>query len=212
VNLLLDLDGTLTDSGPGIVGSMQYALTKMGRKAPAESELRPFIGPPIRDSFTELLATADGSLVEQAVGFYRERYSTIGILENDVYPGIHEALRTLCGRGDKLFVATCKPEPYAKRIVEHFGLAQYILRTWGSELDGARSDKTTLIAHILEQEHLPKHDTVMVGDRSHDAIGARANGIVPVGVLWGYGSQEELKAAQCRVLLRTPSALAELAV
>ena len=212
MNILLDLDGTLTDARPGIVASVQYALTKLGRPVPAEAELLRFIGPPLRDSFRELLNTTDSVSVEQALGFYRERYSTIGLLENHVYPGIPEALEALRVRGDHLFVATSKPEPYAQRILEHFRLADYFRRVWGSELAGARSDKTTLIAHILKQEKLAARDTVMVGDRSHDAVGARANGIVPVGVLWGYGDERELIAAQCKVLLRTPAELAQFVV
>jgi phosphoglycolate phosphatase len=212
LNILFDLDGTLTDPRAGIVGSIQYALAKLGRAVPAESELLRFIGPPLRDSFRELLDAADDAPVEQALGFYRERYSTIGLFENHVYPGIPEALEALRARGDTLFVATSKPGVFAERIVQHFHLADYFRGIWGSELDGARSDKTSLIAHILRQEKLSPRETVMVGDRSHDAVGARANGIVPVGVLWGYGDEQELTAAQCKLLLRTPADLANLTI
>jgi len=212
LNILLDLDGTLTDPGPGIVGCIQYALAKLGRQVPDNDNLLHFIGPPLLDSLRDLLATTDPAHVEQALFFYRERYSTVGLFENQVYPGIPAALKALRQRGATLFVATSKPETYAQRIVEHFGLACYFQRVLGSELNGVRSDKATLIAHILEQEKLAPGDTVMVGDRSHDAVGARANGIVPVGVLWGYGDEHELTSAQCRILLRTPAELAHLVV
>jgi phosphoglycolate phosphatase len=212
LNILFDLDGTLTDPRAGIVGSIQYALAKLGRAVPAESELLRFIGPPLRDSFRELLDATDDAPVEQALGFYRERYSTIGLFENHVYPGIPAALEALRARGDTLFVATSKPGVYAQQIVQHFHLADYFRGIWGSELDGARSDKASLIAHILRQEKLSPRETVMVGDRSHDAVGARANGIVPVGVLWGYGDEQELTAAQCKLLFRTPGDLANLAI
>lgn len=212
MNILLDLDGTLTDPGPGIVGCIQYALVRLGRPVPSDTELLRFIGPPLLDSLRDLLESSDPAPVEMALGFYRERDSTIGLFENEVYPGIHDALEALCKRGHTLFVATSKPEIYAQRIIEHFGLAHYFQRVWGSELDGARSDKGSLIAHVLEQENLAPVDTVMVGDRMHDALGARANGVVPVGVLWGYGDEQELTGAQCKVLLRTPAELAQLVI
>ncbi len=212
MNILFDLDGTLTDPRVGIVASIQYALGKLGRTAPVDSELLRWIGPPLRDSFRELLNTTNAVNVEQALAFYRERYSTIGLLENAVYPGIPEALESLRGRGDVLFVATSKPGVFAQRILEHFKLAGYFRGIWGCELDGSLSDKTSLIAHILEQEHLHRAGSVMVGDRSHDAVGALANGIVPIGVLWGYGDEQELIAAKCKLLLRAPAELQQIAI
>lgn len=212
VNILFDLDGTLTDPGPGIVGCMQHALAKMGRPAPRDGELASFIGPPLLDSLRKLLGTSDHAEVMQALDFYRERYATTGLFENKVYPGIRDALESLCARGDTLFVATSKPGLYARRIIDHFALARYFQRVWGSELDGTLSDKGSLIAHVLKQENLSPSGTVMVGDRMHDAIGARANGVVPVGVLWGYGDEHELTAVQCKVLLRTPAELAHLVI
>lgn len=212
MNILFDLDGTLTDPRAGIVGSIQYALAKLGQPVPADSELLRFIGPPLRDSFRELLDTTDDAPVEQALAFYRERYSAIGLFENNVYSGIPEALEALRVRGHTLFVATSKPGVFAQRIVEHFHLADYFRTIWGSELDGTRSNKASLIAHVLQQEKLSPRETVMVGDRSHDAVGARANEIVPVGVLWGYGDEQELTAAQCKLLLRTPADLANFAI
>ncbi len=166
----------------------------------------------MHDSLCELLGTNDPASVEQALGFYRERYSAQGLYENEVYPGIEDALKRLRDRGDTLFVATSKPEPFATRIIEHFRLADYFQRVWGSELNGTRSDKASLIAHILDKEELNPKETVMVGDRFHDAVGARANGVIPVGVLWGYGNEQELETAQCKVLLRTPAELASFVI
>lgn len=212
VNILFDLDGTLTDPRDGIVRCIQYALERLGLESRSEEELLHFIGPPLRESFCELLNTTDQVALTRAVNVYRERYSTIGLLENDVYAGIPEALSALRERGDVLFVATSKPGLYAQQILDHFDLSTHFRSIWGCELDGTRADKGELIAHLLEQEKLAPGDSVMVGDRSHDAIGARANGITPVGVLWGYGDEQELTAAECKVLLRTPAELAQLVI
>ena len=212
MNILFDLDGTLTDPRDGIVRCIQYALQRLGQESRSEADLLHFIGPPLRESFSELLNTSDELAITQAVNVYRERYSTIGLLENELYAGIPEALSALSERGDVLFVATSKPGLYAKQILEHFGLAGYFRSIWGCELDGTRADKGDLIAHLLEQEKLAPAETVMIGDRSHDAVGARANAILPVGVLWGYGDERELTAAQCKVLLRTPAELAQFVI
>ena len=212
VNILFDLDGTLTDPRDGIVRCIQYALERLGLEPRPETDLLHYIGPPLRESFCELLNTNDEVALAQAVNVYRERYSTIGLLENEVYAGIPEALSALCERGDMLFVATSKPGLYAQQILEHFGLAGYFRRIWGCELDGTRADKGELIAHLLEREKLMPAETVMIGDRSHDAVGARANGVVPVGVLWGYGDEAELLSARCKALVRTPAELTRLVI
>jgi phosphoglycolate phosphatase len=207
VNILFDLDGTLTDPGVGIVSCIRYALERLGREQPSDQALARYIGPPLRESFGKLLNTTDAAALNHAVSVYRERYSTIGLLENEVYAGIPEALLALRERGDKLFVATSKPGIYAQQILEHFGLTDYFCAIWGCELDGTRSDKGDLIAHLIEREKLERSHTAMIGDRSHDAVGARANGIVPVGVLWGYGDEQELISAQCQVLVRATAEL-----
>jgi phosphoglycolate phosphatase len=212
VNIFFDLDGTLTDPRDGIVRCIQYALGKLGQKPRSEAELCRYIGPPLRESFAELLNTDDCAEINRAVNIYRERYSTIGLIENAVYAGIPEALSQLCAGGNALFVATSKPEIYARQIMEHFGLAAHFRKIRGCELDGTRADKGELIAHMLKEEELAPSDTVMIGDRLHDAVGARANGVVPVGVLWGYGDEAELIAAQCRTLVRTPAELPQLVV
>ncbi|MGA9354280.1 MAG: HAD hydrolase-like protein [Terriglobales bacterium] len=212
MNILFDLDGTLTDPGVGIVSCIRYALEKLGREQRSDRALARYIGPPLRESFSEILNTSDKCTIDHAVTMYRERYSTIGLLENEVYAGIPDALLALRERGDTLFVATSKPGIYAQQILEHFGLANYFRAIWGCELDGARSDKGELIAHLLDREKLKREHTVMIGDRSHDAVGARANGIVPVGVLWGYGDEAELISAQCQVLVRATAELPESTV
>jgi phosphoglycolate phosphatase len=212
LNILFDLDGTLTDPRDGIVRCIQYALERLGLEPRSEADLLHYIGPPLRESFCQLLNTTDEVALAQAVNVYRERYSKIGLLENEVYAGIPEALSELHARGDRLFVATSKPGLYAQQILEHFGLAGYFRRIWGCELDGTRADKGELIAHLLEQEKLLPDDSVMIGDRVHDAVGARANGVMPVGVLWGYGNEEELTSAQCKLLVRAPEELTGLEI
>ncbi|WP_417694520.1 HAD family hydrolase [Roseibium sp.] len=191
---LFDLDGTLTDPFEGITRSIQYALEKMQVHVPAAEELRWCIGPPLWESFEKLLGTTDRSVQDQAVAFYRERYRKTGLFENVLIEGIDTVVRDLHGAGVKLYVATSKPHAYAGTIVEHFGLLPFFNHVHGSELDGTRSAKTELIAYILEQEGLSAESCVMIGDRKHDLIGANANHVEALGVMWGYGSRAELAA------------------
>jgi phosphoglycolate phosphatase len=207
VNVLFDLDGTLTDPREGIVACLKYALLGLGHDCPSDLDLARFIGPPLKESFAVLLHTADRKQINAAVELYRQRFSSKGMLENTVYPGIHSALTTLRGRGALLFVTTSKPRVFAERIVEHFGLKEYFCAVYGSELDGTRSDKGDLIAHVLQAESLSPHSTVMVGDRAHDVVGAKVHGVFPIGVLWGYGSSDELIAAGATTLCAKPETL-----
>jgi phosphoglycolate phosphatase len=142
MNLLFDLDGTLTDPFTGITKCISYALNMLDRKLPPGESLRWCIGPPLKDSFAKLLASDDDALTERAVAFYRERFGTVGLFENEVYDGIPEVLEALQKNGHTLYVATSKPVVYAKRIIDHFGLHRYFKWIFGSELDGTRSDKT----------------------------------------------------------------------
>lgn len=211
MNVLLDLDGTLTDPAQGIVACIEHALSELHEPVPPRANLARFIGPPLRDTFCELLSTtADDERVGAAVAAYRDRFGTIGMFENVVYDGIPSALEQLCSRNADLYVATSKPLVYAKRILEHFGLAGYFRGIFGSELDGTRSNKGELIAYLLSMAGLRVERTVMVGDRRHDIAGALQNHVFPVGVLWGYGSQEELTGAGARMLLHQPAALSQL--
>jgi phosphoglycolate phosphatase len=157
-----------------------------------------------------LLHSTDPKQINAAVELYRQRFSSKGMLENSVYPGIHSALTTLRARGALLFVTTSKPHVFAERIVEHFGLKEYFCAIYGSELDGTRSDKVDLVAHVLKAESLSPHATAMVGDRAHDIVGAKAHGVFPIGVLWGYGSYDELVAAGATTLCEQPEILAKI--
>ncbi|MBZ6075582.1 HAD family hydrolase [Microvirga puerhi] len=202
---LFDLDGTLTDPKVGITRSIQYALERLHRPVLEADSLTWMIGPPLIDGFTRLLGGPEDA--PEAVRLYRERYSEVGLFENEVYPGIPNLLDRLKGQGIRLLVATSKPHVYARRIVEHFGLLPSFAAVYGSELDNRNADKRDLIRHILDLEGFEPRDAIMIGDREHDAIGARANGLTPIGVTWGYGSREELLKAGVARLVDTPAAL-----
>ncbi len=201
------MDGTLTDPFTGITKCISYALDMLGRKLPPRESLRWCIGPPLKDSFAKLLASDDDVLTEKAVAFYRERFGTVGLFENEVYDGIPEVLEALQKNGHTLYVATSKPVVYAERIIDHFGLHRHFKWTFGSELDGTRSDKTSLISHILQRELIAPSETSMIGDREHDIIGAKENGIYGFGVLWGYGTKAELENSGAHAFFRTPREL-----
>lgn len=205
--LFFDLDGTLTDSRPGILTSMRLALTAMGLTAPPDETLVRFIGPPTQDAFRELLGSSDPDLNARAIAQYRERFSRVGIFENSVYPGVLLGLQRLRERGLPLYVVTSKPEVYANRIIDHFELRSYFQRVYGSELSGERSQKGELIKHVLERERLPNSEVCMIGDRLHDIRGAKQNGVRSAGVLWGYGSRSELEEAGADQLFESMSEL-----
>jgi phosphoglycolate phosphatase len=203
--IYFDLDGTLTDPKLGITRSIQYALSKLDRPPPPEDELTWCIGPPLRASLKKLLGNDD--LAGKALSLYQERFADIGILENAIYPGIENTLSVLAKSGRRLFVATSKPSVYAERIIGHFKLTAYFERVFGSELDGRRSDKTDLLGYALQTMRVDPSQAIMVGDRSHDMIGARNNGMTAVGVLYGFGSKEELVGAGAHHVCTTPHAL-----
>lgn len=181
-----------------------------GPQLPFRFRSGPFHRAAIQESFAALLHSTDPKQINAAVELYRQRFTSKGILENTVYPGIHAALTTLQERGALLFVATSKPRVFAERIVEHFGLKKHFCAVYGGELDGARSDKGDLIAYVLKADSLSPDSTVMVGDRAHDIMGAKAQGVFPVGVLWGYGSYDELIAAGATTLCEQPEMLDEI--
>lgn len=209
-HILFDLDGTLTDPKVGILTCINHALEQLGRGTLPIDELEWCIGPPLQGSFRTLLATEDEELVTTAVERYRDRFSTTGLYENNLYEGIPDLLSQLCDRGDTLYVATSKPALYARQIIEHFGLGSFFRNIYGSELDGTRSDKKELLAWVLQQEGLADKEVWMIGDREHDMIGAVANDVRPVGVLWGYGSGEELAGAGALHLCNQPDELVTL--
>jgi phosphoglycolate phosphatase len=200
-----DLDGTLTDPKPGITRSIQYALGKLDLEVPPEDALTWCIGPPLQASLKKLLGADD--LVHRAVALYRERFADIGLFENRVYPGVEDTLSAVAGSGRRLFVATSKALVYAERIIDHFKLRIYFERVFGSELDGTRSDKTDLLSYALKTTGIDPTQAIMIGDRSHDMIGARNNKMTAVGVLYGYGSKQELLDAGAHHICATPQGL-----
>lgn len=203
--ILFDLDGTLTDPGLGITNSVMYALRKYGMEVPPRQELYSFIGPPLKQSFMRWCGF-DEAEGEQAVKYYREYYRDKGLLENEVYDGIEDMLRALREKGKRLAVATSKPEEFAIRILEHFGLAQYFEVIAGDTLDFKRNTKADVIASALERLGVTdRSGVIMVGDREHDVIGAKAQDLPCIGVLFGYGSQEELEAAGAKHIAQTPA-------
>ena len=203
--VFFDLDGTLTDSGLGITNCVMYALEKFNIRVKDRSELFSFIGPPLKDSFIRQFGFSESDSI-RAVDYYRERYSTIGLFENEVYDGIREVLEELIKRGKKLVLATSKPEFFAVQILEHFELAKYFFVMAGAAMNETRLEKWEVIEYAINQ--LPTKDTstmIMVGDRSHDVIGAARKGIETIGVLFGYGSEEELRKAGARYIAATPA-------
>jgi phosphoglycolate phosphatase len=204
---LFDLDGTLTDPKVGITRSVQYALERLGRPVPEADALTWMIGPPLVAGFAELLGGTHE--VQEAVRLYRERYSDVGLFENEVYSGIPALLRQLRDQDVRLFVATSKLQIFARRILDHFGLSGSFVEIYGSEPDNRNADKRDLIRHVLAQERFDPAHAVMIGDREHDAIGAKANGIASIGVTWGYGSRKELKDAGAARLVDDPLGLEE---
>ena len=210
MNVLFDLDGTLTDPREGILACVKYALQKLQVPAPIDRELERFIGPPLWESFSTLCGSNEKGVVEQAVALYRERFAAKGMFENRIYPGITDALASLQQARAQLFVVTSKARVFAEPIVEHFGLRRFFRSVHGSELDGSYAEKSELIARTLSSESLAADETVMVGDRAHDVIGAKANGVFSVGALWGFGSREELTSAGADLLCESPKMILDL--
>ncbi len=195
-----DLDGTLTDSAPGITHSVQYALRKFGIDPPPEEDLRVFVGPPLVWSFSHVFGFSEEE-AKLAVAYYREYYRERGIYENSVYPGIPELLAHLSDKGIICVLATCKPHVFASKILSHFSLDKYFSYVSGPELDGTRGENHEVIAEALRAlQGLDPRQALMIGDRKHDAIGAAYHGMDCVGVLWGFGTQGELLDAGVRYL------------
>lgn len=202
--IFFDLDGTLTDPKEGITRCIQHALTILDGDAPDTEELLWCIGPPLLQSFEQLL---DAQRAPQALALYRERFSAIGLYENALYPGISTLLKNLQQAGHRLYIASSKPHIYVERILEHFDLADYFDAVFGAELDGTRSDKTQLLRYALDHTGHSPSQSCMVGDRKHDAIGAINNQLRFIGVLYGYGNAQELASAGARVLVEDAGAL-----
>ena len=202
---LFDLDGTLTDPGEGITKSVQYALAKYDIRVSDRTELFCFIGPPLHESF-EVYYGFSREEALRAVDAYREYYAVKGIFENKVYEGIREALAALQASGIKICLATSKPEFYAKQILEHFDLAQYFTAVAGSNMDGTRTKKAEVVERALMLLGDPDvKDCIMIGDREHDVLGGKAQGLDALGVTFGYGSEQELVAAGANYIAHSPN-------
>lgn len=212
-NILIDLDGTLTDPKVGITTSARYGLAKVGHPIAESENIDWIIGPPLKASLAKILnVSVDDDLAEQALLGYRERFAVTGLFENEVFENVAETLKQLQEQGYRLFLATAKPEIYAKRILEHFNLLQYFEYPYGSELTGERTNKGDLIEYILQQEKLDPKECLMIGDREHDILGARRNDIETIAVENGYGSKAELDEAQPKARIQQFSQITQLLV
>lgn len=205
--VLFDLDGTLTDSGEGIINCAILALEHFGLPIPSREEMRVFVGPPLTESFIKHGVPADRA--EEAVAIYRSRYIPIGKYENKPYPGIRELLEALTANGHRLYVATSKPEGMSIDILKNFDLAKYFTMICGAAMDLSRNSKEAVISYLLEKSG-EKENMVMVGDTKFDVIGAAAHGIPAIGVSWGYGKVEEMVAAGATAIVDTPQELLAL--
>lgn len=204
--LLFDLDGTLTDPMVGITSSVQYALEKFGIHVRYLKELIPFIGPPLAESFQKFYGFSKED-AEKAIQYYREYYAPKGIFENEVYEGIPEMLAHLTEAGFTLLVATSKPTVFARKVLKHFGMKDYFSFVGGSELDGSRTKKAEVISYILKTCGIEAKEAIMIGDRRHDIEGGKACGLESVGVLYGYGTEQELTEAGADHIIRTVAEL-----
>lgn len=208
--IFFDLDGTLTDPGEGITKSLVYALRHFDIEGDP-AVLVKFIGPPLLDSFQKFYDFNEEQ-ARKAIALYREYFHEHGVLANYAYPGIKNLLNALTGEGKQLAIATTKPTVYAHQVLEHFNLDRYFKKEWvvGSYLDGRRTNKGELIAEALKLTGAKREETVMVGDRKFDILGAKTNGLDAIGVKYGYGSEEELQQAGALHVVPTVAELGDL--
>lgn len=208
--ILFDLDGTLTDSSPGIINSIIYSMKKFGVTIEDTVPLRRFLGPPLHESFMDVFGF-DSEKAMKAVEYYREYYTVKGIEENSVYEGIEDLLASLKLEGKRLVVATSKPQPFAEKIINDFGLNKYFDFVAGSNLDGTRSKKVQVIKYALKSCGIGDiSQAVMIGDRMHDVAGAKEAGIDCIGVEYGYGDYNELESAGADYIVKTAEDLKAL--
>lgn len=203
-NIFFDLDGTLTDSGPGIIRCAGLALSHFGITPGSREEMGVFVGPPLRDTFARFGIPAED--IEEAVRVFRLHYNAGGIFENTLYPGIREMLEALQSRGYRLYVATSKPEIMAQKVLAHFDLTQYFSIIRGGSMDGSRDSKSQVIAALLE-ELGGAADTIMVGDTAFDVLGAKVHHMPTIGVTWGYGHREDMVNAGAWLVVDSPEEL-----
>ena len=208
-SILFDLDGTLTDSVRGITNCFRYTLAKLNLPVPSDSELLSFVGPPLHRTFASLLQTSGTVSVEEAVTVYR-RFDAVSWRENAVYPGVPQMLESLGNDGYNLFVATSKDEDAARKILTCFQLNTRFAEVAGSDPEGRVADKTLLISELIERHELIAEETVMVGDRMHDIVAAKQNGVLALGVTYGYGSPAELREAGANFICDEPTEVTNL--
>ena len=207
-NILFDLDGTLTDPKEGIIRCMQYAMENLCLECPPPEELHIHIGPPIRNALSIIMKTEDDVLIEEALRIFRVRFAEVGLFENEVFAGVPEMLAALRESNHRLFVATSKPLVFSERILARFGLSEYFDGIYGSQLDGTLDNKGELIGHVITSASLARDETLMVGDRMYDILGAKKNNCLSLGVTYGYGSEEELRNAGADLLCSSPPEIA----
>ena len=205
--ILFDLDGTLTDSGEGIINCAQYAFQQMGYPVPSREEMGVFVGPPLWDTFEKFGIPKERT--DEAVQIFRSRYVPIGKFENTPYPGIRELLEALGAEGNLLYVATSKPETTAVEVLEHFDLARYFDRICGADLEKKRNSKDAVIAYLLNMTGSDA-EMVMVGDTEYDVLGAAAHGIPTIGVSWGYGDVAAMEKAGAKAIANSTEELLEM--
>ncbi len=201
-HILFDLDGTLIDSREGITKSVAYALTHFGINVEDLSQLYAFIGPPLSDSFRFFYHFTENQ-AQLAVQKYRERYAVKGVKENKLYKGIENLLQNLKSNGYQLYLATSKPENFAKEIIDYFSLTSYFTFIGGSRLDNTFHDKVDVINYVLQTNHISCKNAIMIGDRKYDIEGANLAGIASIGVLYGFGNKQELQECHCTTILHT---------
>lgn len=210
-SVLLDLDGTLSDSRPGIVACFRHTLEELGHDPNAAGDLTWAVGPPIAVSLQRMIAPFGDDRVELALTVYRERYSSVGIYDCSVYPGVVTMLDGLRDAGHTMCIATSKRRDFAERVIDYLGLREYVRGVYGAVPGGALDRKQDLLLHILNVEHLAAAACVMVGDRFHDIEAAKANSIRSIGALWGYGGRDELEQAGADGIASTPDEVVSLA-
>lgn len=210
--LFFDLDGTITQSDPGIINSVKHALTKMGYEIGCEEKLRTFIGPPLKDSFMKEYGMSEEE-AERGIVCYREYYTVNGIFENSVYDGMIQTLEELKAAGKTLIIATSKPEKFAKMIADHFDFAKYFDLICGATMDEKRVKKDEVIAYALSSMNIAEEaysNVLMIGDRKHDILGGKKNGLKTMGVLFGYGDRAELEEAGADYIVENASDIAKV--
>ncbi len=209
-SVLLDLDGTLSDSRPGIAACFRHMLGELGHDPAAAGDLTWAVGPPIAVSIAQLLGQYDDARVDQGLTVYRARYSAVAIYDCTVYPGVLDMLKALRDAGCVMCIATSKRRDFAERVIDHLGLRGYVGAVYGAEPGGSLDHKDDLLAHILGREGFSRSRTVMLGDRLHDIHAAQANRLRSIGAAWGYGGRAELEEAGADAIAEVPQAVREL--